>query len=92
MIAGVQDRLYLSSSASPVPAAWPGACSGNKALEVGEGQLQTSAELVLILLAETVSSREEIPAPFLVHLPDIRLLGLRGQESFGHVSEASAAC
>lgn len=48
-----------------------------KALEVGEGQLQTSAKLVLILLSETVSGREEIPAPFLVHLPDIRLLGLR---------------
>lgn len=32
------------------------------------------AQLVLVLLTETVSSREEVPAPLLVHLPHIGLL------------------
>lgn len=35
-----------------------------------------SAQLVLILLAETVTGWEEVPTPLLVHLPDVRLLGL----------------
>lgn len=37
---------------------------------------ETSAlpELVFVLLTETVSSREEVPAALLVHLPHVRLL------------------
>lgn len=37
-------------------------------------------QLVLVLLPETVSSREEVPASLLVHLPHIGLLQ-RGQET-----------
>ena len=32
------------------------------------------SKLIFILLPEAVTSWEEIPAPFLVHLPDVRFL------------------
>lgn len=53
----------------------------------GEGPARgVSAKLVLILLAETIASREEIPASLLVHLPDVRLLGVGdGEELVGHI-------
>lgn len=33
-----------------------------------------STELIFILLAETVSDGEEVPATLLVHIPDVRFL------------------
>ena len=65
-----------------------GVCCENKALEVGgEGPAGgVSAKLVLILLAETIASREEIPTSLLVHLPDVRLLAVGdGEEVVGHI-------
>ena len=65
-----------------------GVCCENKALEVGgEGPAGgVSAKLVLILLAETIASREEIPTSLLVHLPDVRLLVVGdGEELVGHI-------
>lgn len=79
---------------TPPPAAWGegfegyGVCCENKALEVGgEGPAGVvSAKLILILLAETIASREEIPTSLLIHLPDIRLLGVGdGEEFVGHI-------
>lgn len=35
------------------------------------------AQLVLVLFAEAVSSREEVPAPLLIHLPYIGLLWMK---------------
>lgn len=32
------------------------------------------SKLIFVLFPEAVTSREEIPTPFLVHLPDIRFL------------------
>ena len=64
-----------------------GVCCENKALEVGgEGPAGgVSAKLVLILLAETIASREEIPTSLLVHLPDVRLLAVGdGEEVLCH--------
>lgn len=43
-------------------------CSGHQT------RLPTLTQLVLVLLTETVSSREEVPASLLVHLPHIGLL------------------
>lgn len=63
------------------------ACCENKALEAGvKGQWDDSVKLVLILLAETIASREEVPASLLVHLPNVGLLGLGdGEEKVGHI-------
>lgn len=56
-------------------------------LRRGEGSAGgDSVKLVLILLAETIASREEIPASLLVHLPHVGLLGLGdGEEKVGHI-------
>ena len=44
------------------------------------------SKLIFILLPEAVTSWEEIPAPFLVHLPDVRLLAVGdGEEVVGHI-------
>ena len=53
----------------------------------GEGPTWVvSAKLILILLAETIASREEIPTSLLIHLPDIRLLGVGdGEELVGRI-------
>lgn len=73
------------------PAAFGGGFGGQgtwktKALEVGgEGPAGgVSAKLVLVLLAETIASWEEVPTSLLVHLPDIRLLGLGRGEEWSH--------
>lgn len=55
-----------------------------------KGQLGVSAKLVLILLAETIASWEEIPTSLLVHLPDVRLLELGHGEDLVTSSNAHA--
>lgn len=40
----------------------------------GGGATLLLTQLVLVLLPETVSGGEEVPAPLLVHLPHVRLL------------------
>jgi hypothetical protein len=34
----------------------------------------SSSQFILILLAETVTNREEVPAPLLIHIPDVGFL------------------
>lgn len=46
------------------------------------GNAAALAQLVLVLLPEAVSSWEEVPASFLIHLPHIRLLKTEKQNTF----------
>lgn len=64
---------------------------GSRAEQGGRRDASQSVQLILVLLPETVTSREKLPAALLVHLPYVRLLQEEQMEVYINTAVSSSS-